>query len=81
MRLRCVRSGALHTTVGDRGVLVPGAPDTDDFKARAIAEVVNLLNDPTRRHALQERDRAWAAQQTWQARASEWLTVLGSATR
>ncbi|CAB4805349.1 MAG: glycosyltransferase [Actinobacteria bacterium] len=79
----CVASdlAALHTTVGDRGVLVPGAPDTDDFKARAIAEVVNLLNDPTRKHALQERGRAWAAQQTWQARAIEWLTVLGSATR
>ena len=48
---------------------------------RQSATGVNLLNDPTRRHALQERDRAWAAQQTWQARASEWLTVLGSATR
>lgn len=76
----CVASdvAALHTTVGDRGVLLNTNQSADGFARDAVAAVVDLLNDPVRKHDLQTRGRAWASQQTWTVRASEWRALLES---
>lgn len=68
----CSDLGALRSTVGERGVLLPGDAYTEEYQERAVRESVALLKDRARREALAERGRAWAAGQTWQALAREW---------
>ena len=71
----CSRLAALEETVGDRGVLIDD-PDADDFAERALAALLELLDDRARQQALRERAHSWAAEQTWQARASAFRALF-----
>lgn len=74
----CVTSdlAALQTTVGDRGILIPGDAYTEEYRERALAEVFAILEDHERRRRLTVRARRWAARQTWDRRALEWMALF-----
>lgn len=79
----CVASdlAALRTTVGDRGILLPGQPATGDVKNDAVRAVVDVLGDPQRKAEFQRRGQEWARNQTWAVRAKEWLSLIESTKR
>jgi glycosyltransferase involved in cell wall biosynthesis len=77
----CSDLAALTTTVGDRGVLLPGDPRSPEYQARAVAAAVDLVRDRPRRDALTMRARAWALGQTWDAVAAEWNDMCRAAAR
>lgn len=72
----CTDLAALSTTVGDRGVLIPGDPHSREFLMRSLTEVFSLLRDDERRLRLTARGREWARQQTWSNRALQWKAIF-----
>lgn len=74
----CVTSdlAALRTTVGDRGILIPGDPSGEEYRERALAEVFSVLEDRERRRRFTDRARRWARQQTWSRLAEEWVALF-----
>jgi hypothetical protein len=67
----------LCTTVGDRGILIPGddvrAPEWQDA---AVGHIVRLMSDASLRASYSAVGAAWACTQTWAARAEEWERVV-----
>jgi glycosyltransferase involved in cell wall biosynthesis len=57
---------------GVTGVLFPSG----DSEALAV-ELVALLGDPARRHAMGQAGRAWAAEHTWERSAAAFEAVVG----
>ena len=63
----------LRTTVGDRGVLIPGADvRAPEWQDAAVGHIVRLLRDAALREGYSAAGAAWARAQTWGARAEEW---------
>lgn len=63
----------LYTTVGDRGVLIPGADvRAPEWQDAAVGHIVRLLRDAALREGYSAAGAAWARAQTWGARAEEW---------
>jgi len=77
----CSDLAALTTTVGDRGVLIPGDPRSPEYQARAIAAAIDLVRDRPRRDAVTARARAWALDQTWAAVAADWNAMFRAAAQ
>jgi len=73
----CTDLAALHTTVGDRGILLQGDAYTKEYREQALKEVFAILKDDKRRESLVEKAYQWARQQTWEARAKEWIQIFG----
>jgi glycosyltransferase involved in cell wall biosynthesis len=73
----CTDLAALHTTVGDKGVLIQGDAYTKEYREQALKEVFAILKDEKRRNEMVERAFQWAKQQTWEARAKEMLQIFG----
>ncbi len=71
------RLGALETTVADRGILIDGAPGSAAYTVAALGAIAELQRDPHRKEELRARARAWASEQTWRARAVEWMGLVG----
>ena len=73
----CTDLAALHTTVGDRGILVQGDAYTKEYREKALQEVFSILKDEKRRKEMVEKAYEWARQQTWDQRAREMLSIVG----
>ena len=73
----CTDLAALHTTVGDRGILVQGDAYTKEYREKALQEVFTILKDEKRRNEMVQRAYEWAKQQTWDQRAKEMLSIVG----
>ena len=73
----CTDLAALHTTVGDRGILIQGDAYTKEYREKALQEVFAILKDEKRRKEMVEKAYEWAKQQTWDARAKEMLNITG----
>jgi hypothetical protein len=72
----CTDLAALHTTVGDRGILIQGDAYTKQYREQALKEVFAILKDEKRRTEMVERAFQWAKQQTWSMRAREMLDIF-----
>lgn len=68
----------LITTVGDRGILIPGDAYTKEYRIQALNETVAILKDDERRERLLDKAYEWASQQTWENRAKEWHNIFQS---
>jgi glycosyltransferase involved in cell wall biosynthesis len=74
----CSDLAALQTTVGDRGILIPGDPYTEQYRRHALQQVFSIMKDDERKRELTNRAKDWARQQTWENRAKEWLSAFNS---
>jgi len=74
----CTDLAALHTTVGDKGILLQGDAYTKEYREKALQEVFAILKDEKRRNEMVERAFQWAKQQTWETRAKEMLQIFGA---
>lgn len=72
----CSDLAALSSTVGDRGILIPGDAYSEEYRKRALEETFAILRDDQRRKAMTDRAKQWAQQQTWENRAKEWLSIF-----
>jgi len=64
---------ALQNTVGDRGIVIPGDPNTDQWKEQALQEVFKFLEnreDPLYNDYI-TRNYEWARKLTWENQANE----------
>lgn len=66
----------LQTTVGDRGILIPGDAYTKEYREQALHETLSILQDDDRRRHLTNKARQWAQLQTWENRAKQWANVF-----
>jgi glycosyltransferase involved in cell wall biosynthesis len=67
---------ALQTTVGPRGVLLPGDPASPQYRFAAIDAIRRPVQDPQWRERIVSDAREWAAEQSWDRIASLWLRLL-----
>ena len=65
---------ALQETVGDRGILIPGDPMNKEWQDQAVRELLQVLQNPTRKDELIERNYRWAQSITWKQRGEEFKT-------
>lgn len=73
---------ALQNTVGDRGYLVPGDPNTAEWQAAALTVLEQCMRDPDGVADKIRRNREWALAHSWANQARqliEWIDrpVLG----
>jgi glycosyltransferase involved in cell wall biosynthesis len=68
--------GALTETIGDRGVIINEEIWSDEYKEKAISEIVDILNNDERKKNYQEAGYKWAKEQTWENRANDWYNLF-----
>jgi GR25 family glycosyltransferase involved in LPS biosynthesis/predicted O-methyltransferase YrrM len=61
---------ALQNTVGDRGIVIPGDADTEDWQNTAFEKICDALDDPDKTKSLIERNYQWALTHSWKERAN-----------
>ena len=71
---------ALSTTVGDSGILIPGANHTPEYKAKFIEEVSSMMADRDRWRHYSELSLEKAKSYSWDGIAHEWLGLVGLPT-
>jgi hypothetical protein len=64
---------ALQTTVGDRGVIIKGLPDSVEWFDTAIDKLFEILANPAKKRELIEKNYAWVCKYSWEQRANEML--------
>ena len=62
--------GALQNTVSDRGGIIKGDPKTDEWKKEAIITLFNILDNPTLKHSLIEKNYQWGKKLSWESQAN-----------
>ena len=62
--------GALQNTVSDRGVIIKGNPKTDEWKKEALITLFNVLDNPTLKHSLIEKNYQWGKKLSWESQAN-----------
>lgn len=74
----CIGSniGALPETIGDRGFIINEQIWSDEYKEKAINEIVDITNNEERKKKYQEAGYEWAKTQTWENRAEEWYKLF-----
>ena len=61
---------ALQNTVGDRGIVIPGDADTEDWQNTAFEKICYALDNPDKTKSLIERNYQWALTHSWKERAN-----------
>jgi len=56
---------ALNNTVSDRGIIIPGDPNTEEWQNKTITHLINILNDKNKKSDLLIRNRKWAEKHDW----------------
>jgi glycosyltransferase involved in cell wall biosynthesis len=72
----CSDLGALHNTVGDRGILIPGDAYSAPYRRQALEHVFGVLEDASRKRLLTDKARRWALQQTWEKSGDGWMLLF-----
>ena len=62
---------ALQNTVGRRGVMIPGDATDRTWQQRALETLFSAVDNPLVKETLLRNNEAWAASQSWAARAAE----------
>jgi tetratricopeptide (TPR) repeat protein len=60
----------LQTTVGDRGVILHGQPNTVEWFDSAITKLFNTLKNPALKNALIEKNYKWVSDMSWYKQAN-----------
>jgi len=68
--------GALQETVGERGIMIPGEPQTLNWKQKAISALFSVLEDSRLKNSLIEKNYQWAKSMTWKKRCDELLNIV-----
>lgn len=68
----CSDLAALHTTVGDRGILVSQRPTDPGYGQIILGLLTTLQADMARKNELLQKGHAWALQQSWDRIAAAW---------
>ena len=72
----CTDLAALKTTVGNRGIILKEQPYTDNYKKEVISTTISIALDDKLKQDIRQRSQEWAAVQTWENRAQEWMTLF-----
>ena len=74
----CISSdfGALKEIIGDRGILIKEPIYSNEYKEKAISEIVDILKNEKRKKKYQDAGYKWAKEQNWQKRALEWYKLF-----
>jgi predicted O-methyltransferase YrrM/tetratricopeptide (TPR) repeat protein len=65
--------GSLSEVVGERGIIVPGDPQTEEWQERAMEALVGVLQNKGKQNYLIAANYEWARKRTWKARADEFV--------
>ena len=65
----CSDLAALQNTVGDRGVLIPGDPMTEEWRKEALKRMSEILEKPSEKQRLLHKNKVWARDLTWENQA------------
>ena len=72
-------NSCLFTTIGDRGILIKGVnPEDKQWQEEAIHKIDHLLSNEGIMNTLSEKAREWGLRQSWENRAIQWTTLIGS---
>ena len=66
---------ALNNTVGDRGVLIEGKPDSEEWMDNAINKLFDTLNNKDLKQHLIDKNYNWVSKFTWKQRADEMMEI------
>jgi GR25 family glycosyltransferase involved in LPS biosynthesis/predicted O-methyltransferase YrrM len=64
---------ALQNTVGDRGIVIPGDANLEEWQQLAFSKICEALDNPRSVRSLIERNYNWALKHSWKDRASDLL--------
>lgn len=64
---------ALNNTVGDRGILIEGTPNSEHWVDNAIQKLFSTLKDTVLKEKLIESNYNWVSKITWKQRADEMM--------
>lgn len=64
---------ALNNTVGDRGVLIEGTPDSEEWMDNAIKILFDTMRNKDLKQRLVDANYEWVSQFTWKHRADEMM--------
>lgn len=65
---------ALENTVGERGVVIEGDTSTQEWQNRALSELFKIMNNPTQKEILLNKNYNWALNLSWEKQANKLLT-------
>jgi len=68
---------ALHTTVGDAGILLEGDPHDTNYRRWFVDECASLLTNKTKWEEYSEKGKKKAAGYSWDTLPDEWIKALG----
>ena len=68
--------GALPEIIGDRGVIIKEEIWSNEYKEKAITEIVDILTNEEKKKKYQEAGYKWALKQTWENRAKQWYKLF-----
>jgi len=60
----------LQTTVGDRGIILKGQPNTVEWFDSAITKIFSTLSNPALKNALIEKNYQWVSDMSWYKQAN-----------
>ena len=64
---------ALQNTVGDRGIIIEGNAETNDWQEKALKEVFNIMETPSKKEKLINKNYKWAINLSWENQANKLL--------
>jgi hypothetical protein len=64
---------ALQNTVGDRGIIIEGDAETNDWQNKALQEVFNIMENPSKKEKLINKNYNWAINLSWENQANKLL--------
>ena len=64
---------ALQTTVGDRGVIIEGDVTTLEWQEKALENILEILENRTKKEELVRRNYEWCKDYTWENKAVEFM--------
>ena len=72
----CSATGALATTVGDRGILLTGEPGDHGYEDGIVQEIMDIQANAKKKQQLLQKAKDWASRQTWSKVASDWHALF-----
>jgi len=66
----------LNNTVGDRGVVIPGDPTTENWKKNALYALFSVLQNSEKIEELIEKNYNWGIQYSWKNQADKMLNYM-----
>jgi GR25 family glycosyltransferase involved in LPS biosynthesis len=70
--------GALQDTVGNRGIIIPGNSETDEWQSRALNHLFTYMDTPENKKYLIQKNYEWALEHSWKNRASKLLNIINN---